>query len=525
MIDLFASLKPSRIALLLFVSVALLSPVTAFPFNRHAAAKKSEKKNIKNARNARSARVERKSSRELAKDSRAVKGRGGRALSRRERAAELARIRREEAARRAEIAREQAIARQRAADQALRDESAANILKDDPTGEDPEVRKIAIEALGNHAGSVVVMEPKTGRVLAVINQNWALRKGYKPCSTIKLVTGLAGLSEKVIDPNQTVNVTAANYALDLSDSLAYSNNGYFQHVGGDVGFDKLVTYARQLGLGDKTGINHANEFAGRVPAFKSGYAVNHMSSHGDDFEVTPIQLGVLVSAIANGGKLLVPHLPRTPEENTKFKPEVKRDLSIPNETLARMVPGMIGAVNYGTARLAYDPTETIAGKTGTCIGQGSWLGLFTSFAPVHDPQLAVVVVTRGSGERGKVAAGIAGHIYRGLDPRYGRTFTPQLANTVPEPKANLKAGDSDEDEEGDSQAADVAGDSSKRNGTVKTVIMPVGPKALKTSKIPVSNTPVLRESAPDDIRIINETNGNAPEQPVAQRPRTVGAKP
>ena len=535
MIHLFAPFKLSRFALLLFISATLLSPISAFSFTRHAAAKKSEKKNV---RNARGARAERKSSKEVARnsrarkdvarDSRAIKGQRGRALSRRERAAEQARIRREEAARRAEIAREQAIARQRAGDQALRDESAANILKDDPTGEDSEVRKIAIEALGNHAGSVVVMEPKTGRVLAVINQNWALRKGYKPCSTIKLVTGLAGLSEKVIDPNQTLNVTAANYALDLSDSLAYSNNGYFQHVGGDVGFDKLVTYARQLGLGDKTGINHANEFSGRVPAFKSGFAVNHMSSHGDDFEVTPIQLGVLVSAIANGGKLLVPHLPRTPEDNLNFKPEVKRDLSIPNETLARMVPGMIGAVNYGTARLAYDPTETIAGKTGTCIGQGSWLGLFTSFAPVHDPQLAVVVVTRGSGERGKVAAGIAGHIYRGLDPRYGRTFTPQLANSVPDPKADLKAVGSDEDEEGDSQGTDVAGDGSRRNGTVKTVIMPVSPKGPKASKIPVSKTPVLKESAPDDIRIINETNGNPPvqnEQPIIQRPRTVGAKP
>lgn len=528
MSQLFVTVKHSRIALLLLISAALLFPISTFSSSRHAAAKRSEKRSVKPSRTSRSARVERKTSkREVAKNSRAERAPRGKALSRRERAAELARIRREEAARRAEIAREQAIARQRAADQSLRDESAANILKDDPTGEDLEVRKIAVEALGNHAGSVVVMEPKTGRVLAVVNQDWALRKGYKPCSTIKLVTGLAGLSEKVIDPNQTVNMKAVNYAQDLPDSLAYSNNGYFQHVGGDVGFDKMVTYARQLGLGDKTGINQANEFAGRVPAFKSGYAVNHMSSHGDDFEVTPIQLGVLVSAIANGGKLMVPHLPRTPEENVKFKPEVRRDITVPREALQRMVPGMIGAVNYGTARLAYDPTETVAGKTGTCIGQGSWLGLFTSFAPVQDPQLAVVVVTRGSGERGKVAAGIAGRIYRGLDPRYGRVITPQMASSAPEPKADSKAVDSDEDEEVDSTRSDVARDGSK-TGTVKTVIMPVVPKTQRGARVPQTRTPILKESAPDDIRIINENNGNpapANEPTGDQRPRTVGAKP
>jgi Penicillin binding protein transpeptidase domain len=458
--------------------------------------------------------------------------RRGRPMSRRERALEAARIRREriEAARRAEIARQQAIARQRAADQALRDETAANILKDDATGEDPQVRKLAIEALGNHAGSVVVMEPKTGKVLSVVNQEWALREGYKPCSTIKLVTGLAGLGEKVIEPNQTVNVTAANYAIDLPDSLAYSNNGFFQSVGGQLGFDRMISYARKLGLGEKTGINHSNEFAGKVPAFKSGYAVNHMSSHGDDFEVTPIQLGVLVSAIANGGSLVVPRLPKTPEDRSSFKKEVRREVDLPKEALQRMVPGMIGAVNYGTARLAYDPMQTIAGKTGTCIGQGGWLGLFASYAPVANPQLAVVVVTRGSGERGKSAAAIAGKIYRGLDARYGRVPGGQYAvSPVPQPRVSPKdaAAISDEEDEGDSMedASNVrSGEApSTSNQNVKRVIMPVGKRGNGTKVSPVS-TPALQESTPDDIRIIDEANPAGSEKtdvPAEQRPRRV----
>ena len=103
-----------------------------------------------------------------------------------------------EARRRAEAARRAAIARQMAMDKAMRDEVQAFIAKDDLTGEDPEVRRVAVNALGNHAGTVVVMDPMTGRVYSMVNQEWALRRGFKPCSTIKLVTGVAGLSENAI---------------------------------------------------------------------------------------------------------------------------------------------------------------------------------------------------------------------------------------------------------------------------------------------------------------------------------------
>src|SRR5215212_10095483 len=298
-----------------------------------------------------------------------------RRVSKRERIAaarrEAERRRREAAERARQIAL--AIARRRAADQALKDEAAANIAKDETTGEDLAVRRAALDALGDRAGTVVVMNPKTGQVYTVVNQDWGLRRGFKPCSTIKLVTGLAGLNEHVIDPVQTVNIGTSSFSLDLTDSIAYSNNGYFQKVGGQVGFSKMMEYARKLGLGEPTGINHPFESPGKLPVFKDGYAVNHMSSHGDDIEVTAIQLARMTSAIGNGGKLLVPHLPRTPQENVNFKREVKRDVEIPEDNLRRMMPGMIGAASYGTARRAAAPTFTVAGKTGTCTGQGSKL--------------------------------------------------------------------------------------------------------------------------------------------------------
>src|SRR6202008_4997411 len=157
-------------------------------------------------------------------------------LTKRERAAEMRRAsgrsRRAllEARRRAEAARRAAIARQMALDKAMRDQVQAYISKDDLSGEDPEVRRVAVNALGNHAGTVVVMDPMSGRVYSIVNQEWALRRGFKPCSTIKLVTCWAGLSEKVIDPADTAAVSD-RYKIDLTDALAYSNNTYFQQVG------------------------------------------------------------------------------------------------------------------------------------------------------------------------------------------------------------------------------------------------------------------------------------------------------
>ena len=335
-------------------------------------------------------------------------------------------LRRLAARRRAEAARLVAIARQRAAEEAMRTRVRSMIGKDDITGEDPEIRRVAINALGHHSGTVVVMDPKTGRIYSIVNQQWALREGFKPCSTIKLVTGLAGLNEKIIDPDDTAAISDSNQ-VDLTRALAFSKNDYFQQVGGRIGFDGMISYARQLGLGERTGINVRNEFQGRVPTFKSGFAVNHMSSHGDDFKVTALQLATLVSAIANGGQLLTPFVPRTPRDEIKFTPRIHRLLAINADAFRRMIPGMIGSVSYGSGRRAFNPRETVAGKTGTCTERGAWVGLFASYAPLNNPQLAVVVIARGADGRGHFPAAVAGQIYRDLNDRFGATSNPEAA--------------------------------------------------------------------------------------------------
>ena len=471
-------------------------------------------------------RQRQESAREQANSLKAMQRRLGRPLTKREMRAALrrngAQRRREilEARRRAEAARRAAIARQRALEKAMRDEVQTYISRDDTRGEDMEVRRAAVNALGYHAGTVVVMDPNSGKVYSIVNQEWALRRGFKPCSTIKLVTGVAGLSEKVISPTENAAVSDRK-GLDLTDALAYSNNTFFQHVGGQVGFNKMMSYAREMGLGEKTGVNVPNEYAGKLPAEKTGFALNRMSSHGDDFEVTALQLGTMVSAMANGGKLLVPFVPTTPaEQNRKIK--LRRQLDVSPENWRRMVPGMVGAVNYGSGKKAYDPLQTVAGKTGTCIGQGAWVGLFTSYAPLANPRLAVVVITRGPDARSHFPAAVAGRIYRDLNRRFGTPVHLQVATT--NPAADSKAAELNEEEKeaaaeaaaieaseavvlGDDEAesvpaAEIVNQPAAQRNTVKRVLMPIPTRPAGSQKAdgqtPAAKSSVKPAAQPDD---------------------------
>lgn len=359
-----------------------------------------------------------------------------------------------------------------ALDKAMRDEVQAFIAKDDLSGEDPEVRRVAINALGNHAGTVVVMDPLTGRVYSMVNQEWALRRGFKPCSTIKLVTGVAGLSENAIP---LVDTVGDGYRIDLTSALAHSDNPFFQTVGTKIGSEKMVSYARELGLGEKTGINVPFEFAGKLPEIKVGVTERRMFSHADGFQVTPLQLGTLVSAMANGGKLLVPQIPHSAKEEKKMSPKVRRQLPITADVWQRMVPGMVGSVNYGSGRKAYDPAQTVAGKTGTCIGDNGWVGLFTSYAPLANPRLAVVVIAEGTDGRRHFPAAVAGEIYRQLNHRFGTAINLQVASTL----------DDEEKEVADQEAAD---DAAAANGETTETNNADTNKAATATAPPVSST-------------------------------------
>jgi membrane peptidoglycan carboxypeptidase len=364
----------------------------------------------------------------------------------------------------------------------MRDHVQSLIAKDDTTGEDPEIRRIAINALGRHAGTVVVMDPQTGRIYSIVNQQWALREVFKPCSTIKLVTGLAGLNERVIDPTNTAAISDSN-KVDLTRALAYSKNDYFQQVGGQVGLTKMISYARQLGLGEKTGINTSNESKGHVPTMKSGFTISRMSSHGDDFTVTALQLATLVSAMGNGGKLLTPFFMRTPQEENESTPRIRRQLAINSDSFSHMVPGMAGAVSYGSGRKAFDPREIVVGKTGTCIERGNWVGLFTSYAPLKNPRLAIAVIARGSDGRNHFPAAVAGRIYRDLHGRFALPANPQTARTLSETpidKSISRAPLTEAERKADLADAEESNDSDEVTAPETTALKPEMPKTIRT---------------------------------------------
>jgi len=303
-------------------------------------------------------------------------------------------------------------------------------------------------------------------------------------------------------------------------------------VGGQVGFNKMMNYAREMGLGEKTGVNAPNEYAGRLPAEKTGFALNRMSSHGDDFEVTALQLGTMVSAMANGGKLLVPYVPRTAKEQAQSKAKVRRQLDVSADNWRRMIPGMVGAVNYGSGKKAYDPLQTVAGKTGTCIGQGAWVGLFTSYAPLANPRLAVVVITRGPDARSHFPAAVAGRIYRDLNRRFGTPIHLPVAksDSADDSKA---AALNEEDKDAAAEAAQIeaaelsrlaedenvvgtdvpANQTSAPRNTVKRVLMPIPTRPAPAQKVGGQNTsPPAKSSVkpatqPDDRqRVIQPKN-------------------
>jgi cell division protein FtsI/penicillin-binding protein 2 len=310
---------------------------------------------------------------------------------------------------------------------------------DNVDGDDLTIRRAAVAALGTQNGSVVVADPTSGRILTIVNQKLALKSGFIPCSTIKLVTALAALSEKLITP-YTFLYTARYTSYNLTTALARSNNPYFAKLGTWLGFDRVLEYAQMLGLGEKAALDLPAEEAGEVPETPPPGGVGMMTSFGTGFQMTPLQLAGLLSAVANGGTLYYLQYPRTPSEIENFLPRVKRTLQIAPRDIEDIKMGMRGAVDFGTAKRANDPTETILGKTGTCTDfkSSSHMGWFGSFNEVGFHKLVVVVMLASTGKTGGgVAAGVAGSIYRSLSEQ--RYFAENRPGNLAPPEVLVSA--------------------------------------------------------------------------------------
>ncbi len=315
-------------------------------------------------------------------------------------------------------------------------DAPAELTQGDVTGgEDPIVRQAAIDALGDMNGTVVAIDPSDGRILAMVNQKLALSSGAEPCSTIKISVALAALEEGIITKDTMVNL-GGSYRIDLTEALAHSVNAYFEVLGRELGFERVRHYANEFGLGELAGYDIPGEHLGvypdePLPADRGG--VGRMCSFGESISMTPLQLGALVAAIANGGTLYYLQHPTTPDEVLNFQPRIKRVLDI-KPLIPEIQDGMMGAVDYGTARsLRTSFTQfPVLGKTGTCSNDGTRLGWFASYADTEYGRIVVVFFLEGGRETfGPKAAELAGHFYRDLlDDRYFAAKQPTEPGTA-----------------------------------------------------------------------------------------------
>jgi len=302
-------------------------------------------------------------------------------------------------------------------------------------GEDLVARRAAVQALGNQSGAVIVADPNSGRILSVVNQKLAYQGAYEPCSTIKIVAALAGLSEGIIDDQESSFRITKHHSIDLTEALAHSNNAYFANVGEKLGYDRIVQYGQMFGLGEKAGLNIEAEEPGLITDVPPSDGLGMMTSFGEGFSMTPMELTGIVSAVANGGTLYYLQHPNSQAEIDQFVPQVKRQLNI-SQWLMDIKPGMEGAVEYGTARRAsYSATEPIFGKTGTCTDNRSpvHLGWFGSYNEVAGRKLVVVVLLTSSvhSVSGPIASGVAGAVYKNLSgENYFAQSAPQILPTA-----------------------------------------------------------------------------------------------
>lgn len=287
------------------------------------------------------------------------------------------------------------------------------LLPEDASARDRSVGGACLRALTGREGSVVALDPRSGRVIALVNPRYAVATAFTPCSVFKTVVAIGGLSENLITPETTeycrgrgtCSKWRGHGPIDLRSALAHSCNPYFEHIGEELGYERVQKYARLLGLGERSGINLGDETSGVVPEWVEPASVGHLSSHATGIATSPIQLALLISATVNGGIIYKPRL----AGEDGFTAEERWRLPL-GTRLDGLAEGLVSAVNEGSAKNAYDPDVTVAGKTGSC----ERLGWFASYAPASRPEIVVVVFLRyGNGHQ---ASAVAGNVYRKIYP-------------------------------------------------------------------------------------------------------------
>jgi cell division protein FtsI (penicillin-binding protein 3) len=312
----------------------------------------------------------------------------------------------------------------------------------------------AIEKTHAMAGSVIVMNPNTGEILAMANwprfnpnvaseapaesrMNRAVSALYEPGSTFKLITLAAAFDQDITRPNEVFDCeNGAIYIaghrirdhkpfglLNVADILAQSSDVGAIKIAVRLGAPRFYEYIRAFGFGAPTGVDLPGESRGLLHRLENWSAISIGSvSMGQEIGVTPIQLITAVSAIANGGLLIKPHVVQQIKRGEQVLPmsaslsAVEPRRVIRPETAATLRRLMEGVVLHGTGPLARLDGWTAAGKTGSAqkidpaTGRYSptqLIASFTGFAPINNPAVAILISLDspvGLREGGQVAA-------------------------------------------------------------------------------------------------------------------------
>jgi stage II sporulation protein D len=293
------------------------------------------------------------------------------------------------------------------------------------------LQQAVTSALGQREGTIIVMDPQTGRVRALVSPQIAFADSYPPGSTIKPFTALAGLRAGLIDKDSRTRCrreySRAGFAIacthptvlppfDTSEALAYSCNYYFGALGERLSEERLSDTLSSFGFGKQTGSNNDGEAAGQFLRGKRD--PRNPLGEGEYLLATPIQLVTAYAALVNGGRLFTPQIAGA----SGFHARLRARLEIAADQRQLIIEGMRGAVRYGTA--AHAGLESvplnIIGKTGTSTQakgfrtHGWFVGFGSQPATTVDPtpesvELAVLVfLNKGHGAQ---AAEVARSIF------------------------------------------------------------------------------------------------------------------
>ncbi|BAS58337.1 peptidoglycan glycosyltransferase [Leptolyngbya boryana IAM M-101] len=328
---------------------------------------------------------------------------------------------------------------------------------------DVKLQQAAERALGGRRGAVVVLDVKTGSVLTMasgptFDPNMFTRKisqkawdelqkkehpflnralqGYPPGSTFKIVTAMAAMKSgkfnatSMLPTYSAMNIGGtlfhehgdASYGtIGFKDALAVSSNSFFYQLGMSIGPEAIAQWGGKFGVGTTSTMGLDGASHGMIPTPKEKEKVfNEQWYVGDTVstsigqgmvQMTPLEMAVMVSTVANGGKRIKPHLFAHQTYQPNMQPE---SLAFDPAALKVLQEGLIAVVQAGTAQSLNDGSIPLtAGKTGTAEVQGQEdNSMYVGYGPANNPQIAVAVVVENGGYGATAAVPIAHEIYK-----------------------------------------------------------------------------------------------------------------